>query len=70
MYKSSEKKEMNRHDSNLYWPTSIKDTFQWFPFITIMEHTVKNMNPNKGAIPSLLEEFSIFELRLIGDKEK
>ena len=61
---------MNRHDSNLYWSTSIKDTIQWFPFLAIMEHTANIINPNKGIIPSLLKAFAMFELRLIGDKEK
>ena len=35
-----------------------------------MEHTTNIMKPNKGIIPSLLKEFAIFELLLIGDKEK
>ena len=26
----------DRHDGDLYWLTTIKDTIQWFPFITIM----------------------------------
>ena len=35
-YKTSEKKKFNRIDSDDYWPTSIEDTIQWFPFLTIM----------------------------------
>ena len=35
-----------------------------------MEHTENIMKIDKGIIPSLLKEFSIFELRLICDKEK
>ena len=62
------KKEIKRHDSDLYWPTLIKDTIQWFPFPTIMEHTTNIIKSNKGIIPSLLKVFSMFELRLIGDK--
>ena len=31
LYKYS-KKETNLHDSDLYWPTSIKGTIQWFLF--------------------------------------
>ena len=58
------------HDSDLYWPIAIKDTIKWFPFLSIMEHTANLMKTNKGIIPSLLKAFSMFELRLIGDKEK
>ena len=36
MSKPSDKKEIDRHDSNLYWLTSMKDKIQWFPFLTIM----------------------------------
>ena len=54
MSKPSDKKEIYYHDSDLYWPTTIKDQIQWFPFITIMEHTENIMNPNKGIIPSIL----------------
>ena len=54
----------------MYWPTSIKDTIQWFPFIAIMGHTSNIINPNKGIITSLLKVFSMFELRSIGDKDK
>ena len=53
MYKTFDKKEIYRHDSDLYWKTSIKDTIQWFPFLSIMEHTANIINPNKGLIPSL-----------------
>ena len=59
------KNKFNRHDSNLYWPISIKDTIQCFYFLTIMEHTANIINPNKGLIPSLLKVFAMFELRLI-----
>ena len=54
----------------MYWPTSIKDTIQWFPFINIMEHTVNITNPNKGLITLLLEVFSMSELSLIDDGDK
>ena len=64
------KKEIYRHDSESYWPTPIKDTIERFNFTTIIEHTANIMNPNKGIITSLLKAFSIFEFRLIGDKEK
>ena len=64
----SEKKKFNCHDSDLYWPTSIKDAIEWFPFLTVMEHTKNIMNTNKGIISSLLKLFSMFELHLIFDK--
>ena len=70
MSKHSDKKEIYYHDSDLYWPNTIKDKIQWFPFITIMEHTENIINPNKGLIPSLLKVFSIFELRLIDYRDK
>ena len=70
MSKPSDKKEIDCHDSDLYWPTSIKYTIRWFPFITIMEHTENILNLNKGQIPSLLKVFDMFELRLIDDKDK
>ena len=64
------KNKFNRHDSEGYWPTSIKDTINWFPFIAIMEHTENITKTNKGLISSLLKVFAMFDLHLIGDKEK
>ena len=63
------KKEINCHDIGLYWPTSIKDTIQWFPFLDIMEHTANIMKTKNGLISSLLKVFAMFELRLLSDKE-
>ena len=70
LYKPYEKKKFDLHYSDEYWPTSKKDTIKWFPFIAIMEQTENIMNINKGIIPSLLKVFAMFELRLIGDKDK
>ena len=53
----------------MYWPNSIKDTIQWFPFITVVEHTANILKPNKGLITSLLTVFSMFQLRLFDNKE-
>ena len=64
------KKNKNRHDSDLYWPTPIKDTIQWFPFPAIMKHTANIINPDKGIISSSLKASAMFELWLIVDKEK
>ena len=63
LYKPSDEQENYRYDSDLYFPTSIKDTINWFPFITIMEHTANITETKSGMIPSLLKVFSIFELR-------
>ena len=68
VYKNSDKKEIDIHESDLYPPTSIKDTMQWFTFLTIMEHTANILNPNKGLINSLLKVFDMFQLRLFYDK--
>ena len=70
LYKTSEKKKFNHQNSDEYSPTSIKGTIQLFPFLAIMEHTVKIMEKNNGLILSLLKAFSMFELRLNYDKEK
>ena len=48
MSKHSEKKEINRHDSNFYWPITIKETIQWFHFLGIMEHTANIITIKKG----------------------
>ena len=53
LYKPSGKKKFNCHNSDKYWPTSIKDTIKWFPFLTIMEHTTNILKPNRCLIPSL-----------------
>ena len=70
LYKPSIKRKFNCHDSDSYWPISIKDTIDWFPFLAIMEYTANLMKTNKGIILSLLKVFAMFELRLIGDRNK
>ena len=65
-----EKKEFDRHYSDLYWPTTIKDTIQWFTFLTIMEHTANILNPNKGLITLLLKVFAMFDLCIIDARDK
>ena len=52
----------------MHCPTSIKDTIQFFPFLTIIEHTANIIKPNKGIITSLLKVFFMFQLRLFDDK--
>ena len=61
MSKSSDKKEIDSDYRNLYWPTSIKDTINYFTFLAIMEHTTNVINPNIGLISSLLKVSTIFE---------
>ena len=68
VYKSSAKKEIDHHDSNSYWPTSIRDTIEWFPFLTIIEHTENILKPDKGLIPSLLKVFAMLQICLFYDK--
>ena len=68
MYKPSDTKYIDRHDRDLYWPTSIKDTIQWFPVFTTIEHTANVINQNKGLFPSLLNVFFMFQLCLFDDK--
>ena len=60
---------MDCHDSNLYWPTSIQETIQWFPYLAIIEHTANIPKPNKGLIPSLLKVFVMFQLCLFDNKQ-
>ena len=69
MYESSEKKKIIRIDNHKHWPASIKETIQWFPFLTIIEHTANKIQDDKRLISSLLMMFSMFEIRLsYGDK--
>ena len=70
MSKPSDKKEIDCHDSDLYWPTKTKYTIQWFPFLSIMEHTANILNPKQGIITSLLKVFTMFGLSLIDDRDK
>ena len=64
------KNKIDCPDSNLYRPTKIKDSIQWFPFLAIMEHTANIIKPKQGLIISLLKVFAMFELRLIYDRDK
>ena len=64
MYKPSKKKKFNRVDSDDHWPTSIKKKIQWFPFLTIMEHTANKMQEDQGLILSLLKMFAMFKICL------
>ena len=61
---------MDKSKSDEHCPTSIKETIQWFPFITIMEHTANKMRENNGLISSLLKMFAVFEICLSYGDEK
>ena len=52
-YKLCLKIKIIRHYSDLYWPTSIKYTIKWFPFLTIKEHTVIIILINIGQTAAL-----------------
>ena len=54
----------------MYWPTSIKDTIKWSPFLTIMEHTANILKPKQGIVTSLLKDFPMLEFCLIDDRGK
>ena len=47
IYKTSGKNKFNRVDSDKHLPKSIK-TIQWFPFLTITEHTANKMQEILG----------------------
>ena len=57
------KRKIHRFDSGEHWPTSIKETIQWFPFLAIMEHNANNTKKN-GLISSLLKLFVMSEMHL------
>ena len=50
IYKPCEKNKIHRIDIGEHWPTSIKETIQWFPFLTIVEHTAHKMEKNNRLI--------------------
>ena len=56
MFKPLDKKEVAHHDSNMYWPTTIKYTIQWFHFFSIMEHTATK----KWQIPLMMKELALY----------
>ena len=55
---------MDHHDSKTYWPISIKETIQWFPFHSIVEHTEAITKTDISIIPLLLKVFEMFQMRL------
>ena len=69
MYKPSEKNKINRFDNHKHCPVSVKETIQWFPFLTIMKHTANKMEKNR-LVSSWLKVFDMFEIRLSYKDEK
>ena len=63
------KKKLNSVDDQKHWPASIKETTQWFTFLTNMEHTANKMQDDKRVISSLLKMFTMFEIRLSYEDE-
>ena len=60
----SNKKKINCQDDHDHWPASIKSTLQWFPFCAIIEYTGNLMQDDTHLTSSLLNMFSMFEIRL------
>ena len=69
MDKTSDKKEIDHHDSKTYWPIHTKETIQWFTFLSIMEHTANSIETDILLIPSLLKFFRIFLMHLFYDRD-
>ena len=57
----SSKKEINRIDNSEHWPTSIKTTIEWCPFLDIMEYTGNDMKSDIPLTTSLLKIFPCFK---------
>ena len=57
------------HDSKSYCPTIIIENIRWFTFITIIDHTEDKINNQITLLPSLLNVFSIFNMRMWDDNE-
>ena len=60
----SNRKEIDFHGSQTYWPTSIIKIIQWFPFLIIIYHTVDKMETQITLLPSLLKKFAMFQIHM------
>ena len=65
----SEKKSIYCRDSKTYWLIRIKETVQFFPFISIMENNASIIETYISLIPSLLNVFEMFQIRLSYDDD-
>ena len=55
------KKTCYRNNKPEYWPTIIKESLNWLPFIYIMEFALDRIDNDK-LLPSLLKLFSMFNI--------
>ena len=62
-------KEIDHHDSQAHWLTSIIEVIQWFYFLNTTEHTADNIETQIMLLPLLLKMFAMFKTRLWYDKE-
>ena len=60
----SDKKEIDHHGRKVYWPIITKETIQWFPFQSIVDHTEGIIETYISLIPSLLKGFAMYQMPL------
>ena len=65
----SNKKEIDHHDKMTYWPTSIKEVINWFPFLDIMKYIADRIYNQITLLPSLLKMFTMLQMSFWYDKE-
>ena len=53
-----------------YSPKSIKEVFNWFPFLDIMEYTSYKIDNEIALLTSLLNMFLMYQMRFWYDKEQ
>ena len=59
----SRKKEIDRHDMIDYWPASIRDCINWFPFMNTIKYTSDKIEKKITLLPSLLNMFLMLHIR-------
>ena len=64
-----DKKEIDRHSSISYCPTSIKEVINWFTFMNTMDYIADKIDNEITLLPSLLNIFSMFQMRFWYNKE-
>ena len=55
---------MDHCDSKTYWIIRIKETIQWFPFRSIVEHNAGIIETDISIIPLIIKVFAMFLMRL------
>ena len=63
------KKETYCHDSQSYWTTITIEYIQWFPVLTLMDHTAYKIDTRITMLFLLFKLFSVFKMRLYYDNE-